>query len=60
MAQAPQAVAAKASAEEIVLKWAQTLVPRNAPKIAVRGPLSWVRGTKVAELLAELKKAGVK
>jgi hypothetical protein len=46
-------------AEEILAKWAAGLTPSAAPKPADKGPLAWVRETKVPELLAELKKAGV-
>lgn len=44
----------------LVKDWAATLTPQNAPKQAVLGPLAWVRGEKVAELLQILEKAGYK
>lgn len=48
------------TAESIVLEWAASLLPANAPSPLQKGPLSWVRGEKVQELLAALKAAGIR
>lgn len=46
------------SVEGLVKDWAQTLTPQNAPDPKLCGPLAWVRGEKVKELIAILHKAG--
>lgn len=58
MAQAPTPPVARKSAQQIVTDWADTLRSTNAPKPHEKGPLGWVRETKVPELLELLKKGG--
>lgn len=48
------------TAASIVKEWAATLLPANAPSPLQKGPLAWVRGEKVQELLAALKAAGIR
>ena len=52
------AAQARKSAEQIIRAWAATLTPSNAPAQRHMGPLAWVRGEKVEELLNLLRKGG--
>lgn len=52
-----QPPAPKSGVEEIIRAWAADLTPRHAPPQAAKGPLAWVRETKVPELLELLKGA---
>lgn len=54
------AAAVKKSVSAIVAEWAETLRPQNAPDQRHMGPLAWVRGEKVKELIAALEAAGYK
>ena len=49
---------ARPSLEKIVRTWAAGLTLDKAPDPKVRGPLAWVRGEKLEELVRELAKAG--
>ena len=46
------------SPEQVIRAWAATLTPSNAPAQRHMGPLAWVRGEKVEELLNLLRKEG--
>ena len=52
------AAQARKSPEQVIRAWAATLVPSNAPAQRHIGPLAWVRGEKVEELLNLLRKEG--
>ena len=52
------AAQARKSAEQVIRAWAATLTPSNAPSPRHVGPLAWVRGEKVEELLNLLRKEG--
>lgn len=54
----PPTSSARKPLAEIVLAWAADLNPAHAPPVGQKGPLAWVRGTKVPELLALLEKEG--
>ena len=62
MADAPKTAlgAGKPSLEEVVRKWAADLTPQNVPDPKYTGPLAWVRGKKVDELVELLKAGGYK
>lgn len=47
----PVAVQARPTLEEVIRSWAAGLTPANAPDGKYMGPLAWVRGKKVDELV---------